>query len=243
MIKFAEKIKNINYKYFFSELFIVVVGILIALSLNSWREDNANKSREKFYLNSLKTDFEQSLASLNEIYNQNQKSYSAVKTVLEIIGSGNINLTYDSSKSLMSSNLFGFNRFVPASGTYKEIISTGSLQILNDNELRITLSSWDDMILRNRQLEDVMFWQYHIINIPYLNKHIARADFAKNYNLSTPGRKDKTNYKTLLEDVEFENILINRAGALMEANNYIQQMINQVKNILDLINKDLNGDL
>ena len=243
MAELKDKIKNINYKYFFSELFIVVVGILIALSLNSWREDNANKSHEQFYLISLKTDFEQSLTSLNEIYNQNQNSYSAVKNVLEIIGSGDVNLTYDYSKSLMSKNLFGFNRFVPTSGTYKEIISTGSLQILDDDELRIALSSWDDMILRNRQLEDVMFWQYHIINIPYLNKHIARADFTGRYNLSTPGRKDKTNYKSLFSDVEFENILINRAGALMEANNYIQQMIKHVKHILDLINKDINGEL
>lgn len=243
MKKFTDRIRNINYKYFFSELFIVVVGILIALSLNSWREYNANKSREQFYLKSLKTDFEQSLASLNEIYYQNQNSYSAVKNVLEVIGEGDFNLTSDSSKSLLSNNLFGFNRFVPASGTYKEIISTGSLQILNDDQLRIALSSWDDMILRNRQLEDVMFWQYHIINIPYLNKHIARADFAGRYNLSTPGKKDKTNYKALFEDVEFENILINRAGALMEANGYIQQMTEQVKHIIGLINKDLNGGL
>ena len=243
MKKITSVIKNMNYKYFLTELVIVVVGILIALSLNSWREDNTNKSREQFYLKSLKTDFEHSLVSLNEIYNQNQDSYSAVKNVLEVIGSGGINLTYDSSKSLMSKNLFGFNRFVPVSGTYKEIISTGSLQILNNDELRIALSSWDDMILRNLQLEDVMFWQYHLINIPYLNRHIARVDFAGKYNLSVQNRKDKTNYRTIFEDVEFENILLNRTGALIEANNYINRMINQVEHIINLINKDLDGEL
>ena len=238
MKKLTQKIRSINYKHFFSELLIVVAGILIAVSLNSWREDNADKNREQFYLKSLKTDFEQSLASLTEIYNQNLESISSVKNLLVVI-SKNISISTDSSKKLLARPLFGFNRFVPASGTYKEIISTGSLQILRDDELRIALSSWDDMILRNRQLEDVMFWQYHLINIPYLNKHVARADFSQNNNLSLTGRNDKTDYKKLFADTEFENILVNRAGALEEANEYINIMIEQVTHIINLINKGI----
>ena len=238
MKKLTEKIKSINYKYFISELLIVVAGILIAVSLNSWREDNADKNREQFYLKSLKTDFEHSLSSLTEIYNQNLESISSVKNLLTVI-SKNISISKDSSKKLLARPLFGFNRFVPVSGTYKEIISTGSLQILRDDELRIALSSWDDMILRNRQLEDVMFWQYHLINIPYLNKHVARADFSHNNNLSLTGRNDKTDYKKLFADTEFENILVNRAGALEEANEYINIMIEQVTHIINLINKDI----
>ena len=238
MKKLIEKIKRVNYRYFISELLIVVAGILIALSLNSWREDNADKNREQFYLKSLKTDFEQSLASLNEILDQNLESDASVKNLLRVIGSRNTSLSNDSTKKLFV-KLFGFNRFVPASGTYKEIISSGSLQVLNNDELRIALSSWDDMIIRNRQLEDVMFWQYHLINVPYLNKHVARGDFLKNYNLIPHGRKDRTDYMKLFADTEFENILINRSGALQEANEYINILIEQVNHIINLINKDL----
>jgi len=237
MKKLTQKIKSINYKYFFTELLIVVAGILIAVSLNSWREDTADKNREQFYLKSLKTDFEQSLVSLNEINTQNLESMSSVKNLLAVI-SKNISLSKDSSKKLLAKPLFGFNRFVPTSGTYKEIISTGSLQILRDDELRIALSSWDDMILRNRQLEDVMFWQYHLLNVPYLNKHVAGGDFSQN-NISVSGRNDKTDYRKLFADTEFENILVNRAGALEEANEYINIMIEQVNRIINLINKDI----
>lgn len=237
MKKLTQKIKSINYKYFFTELLIVVAGILIAVSLNSWREDTADKNREQFYLKSLKTDFEQSLVSLNEINTQNLESMSSVKNLLAVI-SKNISLSKDSSKKLLAKPLFGFNRFVPASGTYREIISTGSLRILKDDELRIALSSWDDMILRNRQLEEVMFWQYHLLNIPYLNKRVARADFFQN-NISVSDRSDKTDYKKLFADAEFENILVNRIGALEEANEYINIMIEQVNHIINLINKDL----
>lgn len=239
MKKLTEQLKRINLKYFFTELLIVVAGILIAVSLNSWREDNADKNREQFYLNSLKTDFEQSLASLNEIQSQNLESDSSVRRLIMVIGNNDATVNPDSAKKLLSGHLFGFNRFVPTSGTYKEIISTGSLQILSDDELRIALSSWDDMILRNRQLEDVMFWQYHLLNIPYLNKHVARSDFPQNNNISVPGRRDKTDYKKLFADTEFENILINRIGALEEANEYINIMIEQVNHIINLINKDL----
>jgi len=238
MKKLTQKLKSINYKYFFTELLIVVAGILIAVSLNSWQENNVDKNREQFYLKSLKTDFVQSLQSLTEILDQNHKSESNVKKLLKVIREPDTRPPTDSVKKLFS-NLFGFNRFVPASGTYKEIISTGSMQILRDGGLRIALSSWDDMILRNRQLEDVMFWQYHLINVPYLNKHVARADFLQIDNISFPNRSDKTDFKKLLADTEFENILVNRAGALEEANEYIGIMIEQVEHIIKLINKDI----
>jgi hypothetical protein len=238
MKKLSEKIKSINYKYFFQELIIVVAGILIALSLNSWREDNIERNRELFYLKSLKADFEQTLNSLTEINNQNLESKAAVQRMIAVIEHPDDKHSTDSLKSFFR-NLFGFNRFVPASGTYKEIISSGSLQILTNDELRIALSSWEDKITRNRQLEEVMFWQYHLINIPYLNKHIARSDFNEDYRQPGENRKNKTDFKKLITDTEFENILFNRAGALEETNEYMVIMIEHVKHIINLIDKDI----
>jgi len=238
MKKLTQKLKSINYKYFFTELLIVVAGILIAVSLNSWQENNVDKNREQFYLKSLKTDFVQSLQSLTEILDQNHKSESNVKKLLKVIREPDTRPPTDSVKKLFS-NLFGFNRFVPASGTYKEIISSGSLQILTNDELRIALSSWEDKITRNRQLEEVMFWQYHLINIPYLNKHIARSDFNEDYRQPGESRKNKTDFKKLITDTEFENILINRAGALEETNEYMVIMIEHVRNIIKMIDKDI----
>lgn len=240
MKNLTEKIKNINIKYFISELLIVVVGILIALSLNNWREDNANKNKEKFYLKSLKTDFEQSLTSLTEILNQNKESDLASKKVLAAIHNGYSKSNVDTVKKSFR-KLFGFNRFVPVSGTYKEIISTGSLQILRDNELRIALSSWEDMITRNQQLEEVMFWQYHLVNIPYLNKHIVRSDFKGSEDNSELHNNFRTDFKKLFADSEFENILVNRIGAVEETNAYLTNMIGQLENIIGLINKDIAG--
>ena len=239
MKNLTEKIKSINIKYFISELLIVVVGILIALSLNNWREDNSNKNKEQYYLNSLRTDFEQSLASLTEILNQNRESDLAAKKVLAAIHNGYSSSAVDTVKKVFR-KLFGFNRFVPASGTYKEIISTGSLQILRDNELRIALSSWEDMITRNQQLEEVMFWQYHLINIPYLNKHIVRSDFIDNQGSSEQHNNYRTDFKKLFADPEFENILVNRIGAVEETNAYLATMIEQVEHIIGLIKKDIS---
>ena len=239
MKNLTEKIKSISIKYFISELLIVVVGILIALSLNNWREDNSNKNKEQYYLESLKTDFEQSLASLSEILNQNKESDLAIKKVLAAIHKGYSKPAVDTVKKAFR-KLFGFNRFVPASGTYKEIISTGSLQILRDNELRIALSSWEDMITRNQQLEEVMFWQYHLINIPYLNKHIVRSDFIDNRGSSEQHNNFRTDFKKLIADAEFENILVNRIGAVEETNAYLATMIEQVEHIIGLIKKDIS---
>lgn len=96
------------------------------------------------------------------------------------------------------------------------------------------------MITRNQQLEEVMFWQYHLVNIPYLNKHIVRSDFIDNRNNSEQHNNYRTDFKKLFADPEFENILVNRAGAVEETNTYLSTMIEQVEHIIGLIKKDIS---
>ena len=67
MIKFFRKIRqNIlsegktgkYLKYALGEIVLVVIGILIALSINNWNEDRKNQLKETVYLEGIKTDLE-----------------------------------------------------------------------------------------------------------------------------------------------------------------------------------------
>ena len=73
MIKFFRKIrqnllmenKTGKYlKYAIGEILLVVIGILIALSINNWNEKRKARIEEKILLSNLKDDFKQAISSL-----------------------------------------------------------------------------------------------------------------------------------------------------------------------------------
>ena len=56
------------FKYAISEIVLVVIGILIAIQLNEWRNDIINTKQKQKVLVTLKTDFEVSLTRLDTVY-------------------------------------------------------------------------------------------------------------------------------------------------------------------------------
>ena len=57
--------KSARYlKYAFGEILLVVIGILIALSINNWNEHRKNNIKEKNYLLSVRRDLRQQLADI-----------------------------------------------------------------------------------------------------------------------------------------------------------------------------------
>src|SRR5210317_311365 len=83
MIKFFRKIrqnllmenKTGKYlKYAIGEIILVVIGILIAIQLNEWRNDSINTKQKQKVLVTLKTDFEVSLTRLDSVYYHQEQS-------------------------------------------------------------------------------------------------------------------------------------------------------------------------
>ena len=86
MIKFFRKIrqnllsegKTGKYlKYAVGEIVLVVIGILIALSINNWNESNKLKKEETLYLKRLKIDLEKDTL----YYNKNIDIYNYIFTI------------------------------------------------------------------------------------------------------------------------------------------------------------------
>ena len=78
MIKFFRKIRydlivtNKTAKYFkyaIGEIVLVVIGILIALSINNWNEDRKSRKQEVKYLKNLQTDIGLELQNNDSLIN------------------------------------------------------------------------------------------------------------------------------------------------------------------------------
>lgn len=155
MIKFFKKIrfellennKTGKYlKYAIGEILLVIIGILIAVSINGWNEDRKGKIEEQSILKDLKQEVAMNLEALELTTGENEKSFEAAKamralfrdreaydkmpdsTFLSMVGKMNTNYTYD-----------------PRNGILNSIISSGQINQLSNKELKYLLASLKDM--------------------------------------------------------------------------------------------------
>ena len=145
MIKFFRRIrqqlisenKTGKYlKYAIGEIVLVVIGILIALSVNTWNENRKNKVTEKDIYCKLLEDFNldrQNIANLSE--EADYKINVAKKLLLELPKK-------NKDKSYLIDNYIQAlrtNAFTPSKVTISDITSSGKLNLITNNELKTSL--------------------------------------------------------------------------------------------------------
>ena len=94
MIKFFRKIrrnlladgKTGKYlKYAIGEIFLVMIGILLALQVNNMNNRRIENSKEQAILKNLQVDFKNNILNLEKTYNSFMEAYEASADLLELI--------------------------------------------------------------------------------------------------------------------------------------------------------------
>ena len=141
MIKFFRKIRQKlleenkigNYlKYAIGEILLVVIGILIALQINNWNENNKSHATEIKILKELKLALQQDLFNINvnvRSYKDVNRSLEIIKEQLQLDEITNDSLGYAFSKSLFN------NSVAPTIGPYETLKSKG-LDLISNDTLR-----------------------------------------------------------------------------------------------------------
>ena len=147
MIKFFRTIrqklisegKTVNYlKYAVGEIILVVIGILIALQVNTWNNVNLNKQKEKEYLDNLIEDLNTQEGLINIQFKHEAKMKANCEKALEELNSNNIN------GDSISSYLGNVTRrtFVVHDPTFQDLKSSGNILLIKDNALRKKILSF-----------------------------------------------------------------------------------------------------
>jgi len=148
MIKFFRKIrydlmeknKTGKYlKYAIGEIILVVIGILIALSINNWNENQKSKKDERYILTEVLKNIEEDAGLVDDIILQRQKTKTAVISLRKFVNSETI---FNDSLQLHLVNLLTFERYYPINNAY-EILKSKGLQLSN-NRLTTKISRYYD---------------------------------------------------------------------------------------------------
>jgi len=130
---------QINYKHLSAEFIIIVVGILVALAGEGWRQEREERQLESDYLFRLANDLRSNEQILQRTIEESRQTTAAAQEVLAYINS----LSYESQNGISVLNAASYASLMRpsalASATYDELVSSGRLTLIEDIELRAEL--------------------------------------------------------------------------------------------------------
>ena len=183
------------FKYAIGEIVLVVIGILIALSINDSNENRLKSNKEKIVLANIHKEFNENKAQLDSVLYWHRKvrySCSKVMRLFPIKSKPEPEVLDSLSVYLWDS--YGGHTFNPSQSSINALMSTSSFDIINDENLRDLLISWNDLVEDYQEEEqnsrNYVWNQYD----PYFSKH-----FDWNFNF-----KDSRNNFAVLQTLEFE---------------------------------------
>jgi len=220
------------FKYAIGEIFLVVIGILLALQINNWNETRKLNNREAIYLKGLKADFEQSKTALARVIKKTDRVAKMVDTLGAIIKKNGDALTLMQIDSLTSGST-GFTVFMPSEGVINDIIGSGKLDMVTNNELRKKNASWEADLKMIREYENLgreLSDKYSDHTSPYFD--MLNAKFMK------PAFLDHKRAE-FLSDIIMTNYMTQIFGNSMMLNELYKEKSEAIDGLITIIDHEL----
>lgn len=254
MIKFFRKIRRQlieqkklgNYLlYAIGEIFLVVIGILIALAINNGNENRITRAKEQVYLSGLSEEFQSSQLKLEELMRVNKKIYESAEQIVGYISDQNSTPTEREFSTLLYNSIAFDIYFNPNNALLREMINSGSLKDISNAELRKRLANWLSFLEDiTKQEHDQNIQRERVIDLFRTSENSIRTIFdLTNSSGNEPIPPDKKHYISnlnLLNSTEFENnmLIFLLTSQSTEASHY-QPLLQELDVILELLLQEI----
>lgn len=125
---------NKYFLYAVGEIILVVIGILIALQINNWNNQQQEQQFEKKVLREILTDAKADLKETNDAINGLKDSQESTELIIEVL---NTNLSYNDSLDVHFAKALRFWSLSPNSTAFEAAKSEGLYLIKNDSIRKI----------------------------------------------------------------------------------------------------------
>ncbi|MBN4047143.1 hypothetical protein JYU05_01200 [bacterium AH-315-P13] len=222
--------------YATGEIALVVIGILIALSINNWNEQRKANIQEVKILKQLKAD----------LINNFEEAKEIDKAVISRIRySDSITLYLNEKRKVNDSLLMYFigvrnhNFFNSANTAYKYIQSEG-MNILSNDSLRAHVTTMYEKDFRNIDLRSAA--EIKMVNNtidPFFHKHFKPAVANIKGEGYVKALTKPINMETLYENFEFQNILLEHNAYLKIRNRWLKDTLKDLAKLIEDIQKEI----
>ena len=139
--RFIEKNKIIKYlKYSLGEIVLVVIGILIAVSINNWKQSIDLKTIEQNLYNDLIQELQTDLVEVQGNREYNWKYLTRYNHASEIILNDTMKQLID-TLAIITTELTNFSDFKNEESAYNKLALSGKLELITNKEILMRLQN------------------------------------------------------------------------------------------------------
>jgi len=239
--KMADDNRPIRYmRYAIGEILLVVIGILIAISINNWNEERKNRQIEKYYLGQLVIELNDDIQTLQ---NEKKTLESQIPIIANFLNVINVEkpdmMTFNNALKKYMNATWYVIRFQSNSATFEEMKSSGKLGLIKDKNLRNSIV----VLYRNLDNCEKMFKSNNEFLTPHaidLNFNKGMAVFLKDQStMFSNFNSDKSLYEKIKYKEDFINNAANQHWAISEISPAIDTQLTEIQLVLNDVKKYL----
>ena len=250
MIKFFRRIRqrllseNKFSKYLIyaiGEIILVVIGILIALSINNWNENRKNSDEEIAILQSLDKNLilakkqSESLVSTEKDSKDVLLLVLAIDTISSIIDNNSI------SDKIFKDAFWNLENDIPVINTYTDLKNTNKLGLIKNQKIKEKFTSLevnlnelkgmldDRLNVQQIRIDDVA--ENDINFIPLIKYSIPTINITN---------EKQNNYEQIINNQRIRNLLGIKLNMTQDVLNYRENLDKEIKELRMLIESELN---
>ena len=197
------------FKYAVGEIVLVVIGILIALSINNWNQERLNGFEKRELLSKLYIEFKSNKNVVANFRIAEERAINSSMELMSLIGASEKELLRHNLDNLLFQS-FPSNELAFADNAVNGIVQNGRLNLFENDSITSLLNHWNSLSeIRKIRFEKLDAWNNEHF-LPFLLSHISFKEMDSNAHYKWAGTsKVKPSYYPLFQKVEFENLLDN----------------------------------
>ncbi|NKI30943.1 hypothetical protein [Croceivirga thetidis] len=186
MIKFFRRIRqkllseNRFSKYLvyaIGEIILVMVGILLALQVNTWNANREDREREALLIQQLHLEMQDNLEQFKTVQENISRLVNSGKEIVSVFPLNAKNVQEEPFQSNFLDFLY-CPSFDPYQGTIKSIISSGNLNLIQNDQLRKLIVTWEDVV-RDYKEEEQIAWEYGYEIMDWSTENFPNPNFVE----------------------------------------------------------------
>ena len=211
--------------YAMGEIVLVVIGILIALQINTWNNQKLlNKAEIKSYQN-IKRQIIEDKTELTQVKGFNNYFKKSSELANKIIEAQDYNKA--DSLALMAMGLSLYTDFHSSGHIYETLVNSGDIKLLKNSEIPSKLQKLEMTYINVNNLEDI-HWEIIINELSPLLRGVI------NYNTKKPVQPKK------LYEVEMQNYFIESIYLTIRKDSVYTKALREIDTIITMIDNELN---
>lgn len=220
------------FLYAIGEIFLVVIGILIALQINNWNNQRLERNKEMKTYQAIKQQIEEDRSELIDMQAFNQIKMGELFKANEIISSKN-SVAIDTLAYLIMM-MSQYSDFHGNGNIYETLVNSGDLKLIKNNEIPVRIKKLENTYIFINRLEDI-HWSIIIDELSPELKGVMNFDSFEKF------KPDRILLPDRLYAPELQNIVYEAKYLSIGKDTIYGRALREIDHITSLINDELGS--